>query len=89
MGSNGVKCGLRRSVKVFGCRYLSLVADDEDACSRFDDIVDDGVELVEADGLPGGVRYAAITERLHLAIKSTPVTVEELPEIDPVFPAAS
>ena len=57
-------------MKVFCCRYLSLGADDEDACSRFDDIVDDGVELVEAEGIPGGVRYAEITERLHLAIKS-------------------
>ncbi len=40
-------CGVWRSLAVFCDRSLTLVADDEDARGGFDDVVRDGVELVD------------------------------------------
>lgn len=40
-------CGFDRSVALFCDRSVSLIADDEDACCGFNDVVGDGVELVD------------------------------------------
>lgn len=43
------RCGVWRSLAVFCDCFVSLVADDEDAGSGFDDVVGDGVELVDLE----------------------------------------
>ncbi|WP_211255119.1 hypothetical protein, partial [Microbacterium ginsengisoli] len=42
-------CGVCRSLAVFCDRFVSLIADDEDAGGGFDDVVGDGVELVDLE----------------------------------------
>ena len=42
-----LSCEVWRSLAVFCDRSLSLVANDEDARGGFDDVVGDGVELVD------------------------------------------
>jgi hypothetical protein len=42
-----IRCGVWRFLAVFCDRSVSLVADDEDAGGGFDDVVCDGVQLVD------------------------------------------
>ena len=42
-------CGVCRFLAAFWDRFVSLVADDEDAGGGFDDVVGDGVELVDLE----------------------------------------